>query len=125
MSNDKQYPYGYQLSFFERLKLRLKKINYRLSMGITISIFALAGIALLIEKVVPESQFLYWQKFLGGMVFLWFGFQGLIWAVTGEMKKTADLTSRGKWIAIIGVILCVVCWSVVVNIILSSIGIVR
>jgi hypothetical protein len=123
MSNDTQYPYGYQLSFFERFKLRLKKINYRLSMGITVSIFTLAGIAFLIEEVVPESQFLYWQKFLSGMVFLLFGFQGLIWAVTGELKKTANLTSRGKWVAIVGGILWVICWSIVANIILSSMGI--
>ena len=123
MSNDNQYPYGHQLSFFKRFKLRLKKINYRISMGITVSIFALGGIVLLIEKVVPESQFLYWQKFFVGVLLLLFGFQGLIWAITGEMKDTANLTHRGKGVAIAGLILWVICWSVVVNIILSSIGI--
>ena len=92
-------------------------------MGIWICFFALGGIVLLVEKAVPESQFLYWQKPLSGLVFLLFGFQGLIWAITGEMKDSPNRTHRGKWVAIAGLMLWVICWLVVVNIILSSIGI--
>src|SRR4030095_7358916 len=123
MSKDQQYPYGYQLSFFERLKLRLKKVNYRLSLGIWITFFGLAGIALLSEKVVSESQFLYWQEIFGGVIFLLVGLQGLMWAITGEMKDAANLTHRGKWVAIVGVIVWVICWAVVADIILNSMGI--
>jgi hypothetical protein len=104
MSNDNQYPYGYQLSFFERSKLRLKKINYRLSLLIVISFFAFGGAIILIEKVVPNLEFLYWRKILGSTSFLLLGFQGLIWAITGEMKKAVSYTYRGKSIVLIGII---------------------
>ena len=119
MPNDQQLPYGYQLSFFERLKLRLKKLNYRLSMGISISFFAFGGLALLIKNAIPESQFLYWQKFFVSVLFLLFGFQGLIWTITGEMKDSANRTRRGKWVSIVGVVVWVICLSVVMDIILN------
>ena len=121
MPNDHQLPYGYQLSFFERLKLRLKKLNFRLSMGISISIFAFGGLALLIKNAIPESQLLYWQKLFAGMLFLLFGFQGLIWTITGEMKDSANRTRRGKWVSIVGIVVSVICLSVVMDIILNSV----
>jgi hypothetical protein len=63
MSNDNQYPNDYQLSFFERSKLHLKKINYRLSLLIVISFFAFGSAIILMEKIFPNLEFLYWQNF--------------------------------------------------------------
>jgi hypothetical protein len=119
MSNDDQYPYGYQLSSFERSKLRLRKINYRLSLLIMISFFAFGSIIILMEKIVPNLEFLYWRKILGSISFLFLGFQGLIWVITGEMKKTASLTYRGKSIVIIGIISWLVSWFVAFKILFS------
>jgi hypothetical protein len=123
MPDDKQYPYGYQLSFSERLKLRLKRINYHLSLGIWIIFFIVGGIALLTEKVVSESQWVYWRNYWGGVLFFLFGFQGLIWAITGEIKTTANLTNRGKWVVLAGILLWTSCWGVVVYIILNSLSV--
>ena len=110
MSKGQRYPYGYQLSFFERLRLRLKKINYRLSLGIWISFFVLAGIFILTKDLISESQLAYWQKIWSGVFFFLFGLQGLVWAITGEMKKSTNLTTQGKWITIIGLVLWIYCW---------------
>jgi len=44
------------------------------------------------------------------MVLSLFGFQGLVWAINGEMKKTAELTYRGKWVTVFGAVLRIICW---------------
>jgi hypothetical protein len=118
MSNDKQYPYGYQLSFSERLKLRLKKINYRLSLGLAISFFILSGIALLLERIFPDAAIHRLQDYLYSLAFLLLGFQGMIWVIAGEMKKLANLTSRGKSVKWLGLITWAFCWYLAVRILL-------
>lgn len=122
MASNHQYPYGYQLSLLERIRLRLSKINYRLSIGLGISILVLGSIDLLVNQIMSET--LAQSKLFGGVIFLLAGLQGLVWAITGEMKKTANLTYRGKWISIGGAILCVICWSATLNIILILLGII-
>ena len=118
MSDDKQYSYGYQLSFSERLKLRLKKINYRLSLVLVISFFLLSSIAALLEKIFPAATIQHWQDLLYILAFLLLGLQGVIWIITGEMKKMATLTYRGKWVQWFGLIIWLFCWYMVVRILL-------
>ena len=125
MPKDDQYPYGYQLSFLERTRLRLKKANYRLSLGISISFFLLGVGMILTKKLVPDPEFQYWRDFWGACLFLLFGLQGLLWMITGEIKKAANLTSRGKWVTRFGFVIWIVCWSVMAKIVLNAAGMIR
>ncbi len=108
---DKNYPYGYQLSFYERVKLRLKKLNYRLSIGIAITFIVLTVAAASMLKIVPKIQLGIWQNIWITFLFLLVGIQGLIWMITGEIKRHSNITLRGRWVPLVGFILFVFCWS--------------
>lgn len=109
MTNENKLPYGYQLSFFERLKLRLKKINFRLSLALWIAFFVIGNIAILEPTFLQKAQLVYWQKIWSSLAFFLLGFNGFIWMITGEMKKAADLTYRGKSVIAIGAFTLLFC----------------
>ncbi|MFT3892487.1 MAG: hypothetical protein QM730_12700 [Anaerolineales bacterium] len=87
----------------------MKKINFRLSLTLWIAFFVIGNIAIVEPTFLQKAQLVYWQKVWGSLAFLLLGFNGFIWMITGEMKKTANLTYRGKSVIAIGVFTLLFC----------------